>query len=144
MTRHLALRAALAALLALPLAAPGAQPAAQADVQQVKQSFSTFFDAGTPLDQRVQLLQDGPQFKQVLERQARQPVARETSAAASAVRIDGDRAQITFHIDVGGHPMLQHQHGTMVKQDGRWKVSQDTFCRIESMRGLPPEGCSQP
>lgn len=122
---------------------PGLALAAQnpGDAQQAKQAFSAFFNPQTSTSKRVNLLENGKQYKDTLQQQVKQPIAKSTSANVSNVQIQGNQAQVTYSIVVSGTPMLKNQHGTMVKQDGKWKVSEGTFCQIESMQGSPPSGC---
>ncbi len=114
---------------------------AETDVQAVKINFSAFFNAHTPAQKRVQLLQHGQQFAGELRQQEQTPAAQETTAAATDVQVHGDRATVTYTIELDGRPVLSDQQGEMVKQNGQWKVSDQTFCDIESMSGAPPAAC---
>lgn len=129
----------VATLALLPIGAGVAQDDAEA--QQAKSNFQSFFDPSTGAEERVQLLENGERFQDVLARQERLPVAQETSAVVTAAQVQGDHAVVTYTIELNGEPALRNQRGEMVKENGHWKVSDRTFCRIESMRGSAPPGC---
>ena len=114
---------------------------AESDVQAVKTNFSAFFNAHTPAQRRVGLLEHGQQFAGELQQQERTPAAQETSAVATDVRVHGDRAAVTYRIELNGQPVITDQQGEMVKQNGEWKVSDQTFCDIEALSGTPPAAC---
>ncbi len=135
--------AARAVMAAAILGLPGVALAqTSADAQEAKTTFSEFFAPDTPIDQRVRMLENGQRFEDLMARQERTPVAKETTAVASDVEVQGDHAVVTYTIELNGQPVLQNQRGQMVKENGRWKVSEKTFCDIEAMRGAPPTACS--
>jgi hypothetical protein len=52
------------------------------------------------------------------------------------VRIDGDVAEIEFFIVVAGEPVVEAISGTAVRQEGRWMLSADSFCRLIATGGI--------
>jgi hypothetical protein len=99
--------------------------------QQIATNWTAFFDANTPVTQRIALLQDGQEFAQIIRAQAGSPLASEASASVSKVRVTKpDQAAVTYSILVGGKPALPNQSGTAVYQDGSWKVGATSFCGL--------------
>jgi hypothetical protein len=111
---------------------------------QIKSNWMAFFNAKTPTSQRVKLLQNGQQFATVLAQQAKNPMASGSSAQVSSVTVTSpSQAEVTYSVLVSGSPVLKDQKGVAVKQDGTWKVGDQSFCGLLTMEnggktsGLP-------
>lgn len=110
--------------------------------QQVRQAWTTFFDASTPTDKRVALLQNGERFRPAIEAQSKSPLAQKSSAKVENVTMNGpSKATVVYTIELAGKPALKHQHGTAVKADGTWKVSDQSFCSLLGLQGPAPPAC---
>lgn len=108
--------------------APAGGAAAQAAVTAVWQEF---FNARTPTQRRVVLLQNGQAVAQALATQARLPVAASATAKVSkVVLVSPTTARVTYTILSSGNPLLTNQSGVAVYTGGRWKVGMASFCRL--------------
>lgn len=117
----------------------------------IKKNWVAFFSAGTPVSQRVALLQNGSQFASLIAAQAKNSLAASASATVSTVSdVTSSQATVTYTIDVAGTPALPNQKGTAVNQGGTWKVGTASFCGLlnqEKASGLIkipsiPSACS--
>jgi hypothetical protein len=112
--------------------------------EQITAHWEAFFNAKTPLAQRVKYLQNGHVFAPVLRAQARSALASAASAKVSKVAVSPHQAKVTYTILVSGQPMLKDRTGVAVRQGGVWKVGDTSFCgllRLEnqgSASSLPP------
>jgi hypothetical protein len=142
-------RLAFVLLLALVLAACGSGhkktssgpggPDAQA---QIKSAYTKFFAGKTPLDQRVALLQNGSQFKSVIQQFAGNPLAKNVSVTVSSITLQGaNKAKVDYVVRFGGSSLPQ-QTGTAVRQNGTWKVGFASLCRLVSLAGSAPSACT--
>jgi hypothetical protein len=108
--------------------APG--PASKA-AGQISANWEAFFNAKTPLAQRVKYLQSGHVFAPVLRAQARSALASSASAKVTkVVMVSPHQATVTYTILVSGQPMLRDQTGVAVLQGGVWKVGDASFCGL--------------
>lgn len=115
--------------------------------QAIESNWAKFFNAKTPIPQRIALLQNGQQFAPVIRAQAGSTLARAATAKVTHVALTGtSQASVTYSILVGGKTGLGGQTGVAVYQDGVWKVGATSFCgllKLEnggSSKGLPT-GC---
>jgi hypothetical protein len=123
---------------ASPSSSPAASPSASsgssatsADEKQITTNWEAFFNAKTPVAQRVSLLEDGSTFSSIIKSQAGSGLAAEATAQVTKVTmITSSEAQVTFDILVSGTPELKNQNGTAVLQDGTWKVGVASFCGL--------------
>jgi hypothetical protein len=139
-------RLALVLVVGLCLAACGGSshstssngPDAQA---QIKSAYVKFFAPSTPLAQRVALLQNGGQFKPVIQAFASNPLAKNASATVSSVKLQGaNEAKVRFNVKLGS-TSLGTQNGTAVRQNGTWKVGYAALCRLVALGGSLPSAC---
>jgi hypothetical protein len=145
-TRRLLQRAAAACVLAGIVAACGGNsttssaPAATSSAQapsgaaaqkQIAANWTAFFDAKTPVSQRIALVEDGQEFAPIIKAQAASPLASQASASVSKVTVTKpDQAAVTYSILLSGKPALTNQSGTAVYQDRSWKVGATSFCGL--------------
>ena len=112
-----------------------------ATVSAIKANWVAFFAASTPVSRRVQLLQNGEQFRALITAQAKSPLASSASATVSAVTsVTSTQATVRYSILAGGQTALPNQTGVAVYQDGTWKVGDASFCgllRLEETKNLP-------
>jgi hypothetical protein len=108
-------------------------------------NWVAFFDAKTPVSQRVNLLEDGSQFKTIIQTQATQSLPSTASAKVLSVsNVTATQATVKYDILVSGTPALSNETGTAVYQDGTWKVGVSSFCSLLGMEGLKtmPAACT--
>jgi hypothetical protein len=110
----------------------------------VATNWEAFFNAKTPISQRVALLQDGSQFQSVIQAQAGSGLAALATAKVTHVIVNSPTmATVTYNILVSGTPQLTNQTGVAVYQNGTWKVGVASFCGLLTLEnagkttGLP-------
>jgi hypothetical protein len=109
--------------------------------EQIKTNYATFFAGKTPLDVRVRLLQNGPQFKPVIKAFASNPLAKNVSATVFSVTLQGPNdAKVVYQVKFAG-TSLPKQTGTAVRQNGTWKVGDASLCKLVSLGGTTPSAC---
>lgn len=110
--------------------------------QQITQVWERFFSGKTSAKQKVSLLQNGSLLAPAVQAQVRSPIAKQTSAKVSSVKLEGpDKAKVVYTIDVAGKPALQHRTGTAVRVNGSWQVGDKSFCSLLGLQGKPPSAC---
>lgn len=124
--------------------ATSTQPNSSTAAAQVKANWVKFFTASTPVQTRVNLLQNGQQFAQVIQAQASTPTAQATSATVSNVVVKGTTATVTYTINVNGQPALTNQTGQAIYINNIWKVSDTAFCGLLQLSGNVPQNCPAP
>ena len=132
----------LVAVLALAACGSGhmksSGPSAQA---QIKSAYEKFFSSKTSLSDRVALLQNGQQFKSLIQAFASNPLASNTSATVSSVTLQGaNKANVVYVVKFGGSG-LPKQTGTAVRENGTWKVGDASLCKLIALGGTTPSAC---
>ncbi len=126
----------------------GVEPSSGAGATEaIKANWAKFFNAKTPIPQRIALLQNGQEFASVIRAQAGSTLALAATSKVTHVTLTGtSTASVTYDILVGGKVGLGGQSGVAVYQNGVWKVGATSFCgllKLEnagSSKGLPA-GC---
>ncbi|WP_216892946.1 hypothetical protein [Nocardia alni] len=134
----------VAASSSAPAAAATAAPSSDPTVQAVTNTFVTFFNGKTPVNQKVALVENGSAFAPALQAQANSPTSAQTTATVSNVKLtDPTHAAVTYSILIGGSPALPNQDGQAVNDGGQWKVAVSTFCALMAMQsgGGAAPGC---
>ena len=110
----------------------------------IETNWAKFFNAKTPISQRLALLENGSQFAPVIKSQAGSTLALAATSKVTHVSLTGPgQAAVTYSILVGGQAALSKQAGTAVYQDGVWKVGDTSFCGLLKLenagksKGLP-------
>lgn len=115
-------------------AAPTATASAAAGgsaAAKITADWEAFFNAKTPIAQRVKLLQNGQVFSALIKAQAGSTLA--SSATAKVIRVSvvsPAQAKVTYSILVGGQPMLTNRAGVAVLEGGVWRVGDASFCGL--------------
>jgi hypothetical protein len=107
-------------------------------------NWEKFFNAKTPVAQRVALLQNGSTFASVIKAQAGSGLAATATAKVSKVTLtSAKQAKVTYSILIGGSPALANQSGVAVYQGGTWKVGLASFCGLLTLEnsGKTPAVC---
>jgi hypothetical protein len=128
--------------------APGSTPTAPGSTasgaltEQITSLYQRFFDGTAPVQTKVNLLQRGPEFVQVMQQQAAGPLARSSGVKVTkVVRSTENSAAVTFSVLLDGKPVLPDQHGGAVFEDGVWKISASTYCALLSLQQLTAPPC---
>ncbi|WKD35387.1 hypothetical protein [Streptomyces xanthophaeus] len=131
-----------AAVLILPDADGPADPAAAKE--QIEKNWTAFFDPKTPTDEKAGLLQHGDLLKVLLDGFSAGAEAARTSVEVTGVTFTSPtEAEVTYDLKVGDETVLPGSKGTVVLEDGVWKVSVKTLCALVELSGAeaPPLVC---
>jgi hypothetical protein len=117
-----------------PPATSSSEPSSGAGADQaIETNWAKFFNAKTPVPQRIALLQNGSVFAPVIRAQAGSSLAKLATAKVTHVTLTGtNQASVVYSILVGGSSKagLPGQTGVAVYQDGVWKVGDTSFCGL--------------
>jgi hypothetical protein len=131
-----------------PVGSPSAVPASSSSsgaVAQITANWEKFFNASTPLSQRVALLQNGPTFSSAIDSFSKLPLANGIGAKVTGVTVNSaTSASVTYSIVSGSTTLLGGQSGMAVYQDGTWKVGDASLCNLFKLipGGSLPAACS--
>ena len=134
-----ALRAFTVAVLGLGLiaAACGSGGSSQSPAQakaEIKANWEKFFDPSQPVSEKPILIQNGSAMQQILQTSATNPLAKNIKTVVTDVTLSGnDQAIVTYNIlnaQTNDTLLPPGSKGQAIKQDGKWKVSQATFCGL--------------
>jgi len=110
--------------------------------QQISKVWTEFFSAKTPASTKVSLLQNGQKFAPVIQAQSNSPLAAESAAKVTGVKVSGPTtATVTYTILLAGKAALKNVTGTAVKTNGAWQVGDQSFCRLLGLQGTTPPAC---
>jgi hypothetical protein len=119
-----------------------AQTNVAAEKSEIVRTWTTFFAGSTPASEKVKLLQNGPRYSALIQAQAQNPLAKQTSAKVLRVLLLGPtRAAVVYSLWVAGKPALTNQRGLAVRVNGVWKVADASFCRLLALQGSLPPAC---
>ena len=116
-----------------------------AAVAEITTNWEKFFNASTPLSQRVALLQNGTSFSSAIDSFSKLPLANGIGAKVTGVTVtSATSATVTYAIVSGSTTLLGGQTGTAVYQDGMWKVGDASLCNLFKLipGGSVPAACS--
>jgi hypothetical protein len=106
-------------------------PGSAAAVTAITTNWEAFFNAKTPDNQRIALLQDGSQFASVIHSQSGSGLAALATAKVTHVTVNSPTmATVSYEILISGTPELKNQTGVAVFQNGTWKVGVASFCGL--------------
>lgn len=121
------------------LASPRLRPLDNAASAKAKiiADWQAFFSGKTSAKRKIQLVQDGNAFAQVIKQQAGSTMAQSVAAKVAKVVLNKSMTQavVTYTITLGGSPALVNQKGTAVLQGGTWKVGAQSFCALLALEG---------
>jgi len=112
---------------------------------QITANWEKFFNASTPLSQRVALLENGSSFSSAINSFSKLPLAGGIGAKVTGVTVtSATMATVTYSIVSGSTTLLAGQTGTAVYQDGTWKVGDASLCNLFKLvpGGSEPAACS--
>jgi hypothetical protein len=116
-----------------------------AAVAEITTNWEKFFNASTPLSQRVALLENGSSFSSAIDSFSNLPLANGIGAKVTGVTVtSATMATVTYSIVSGSTTLLGGQSGTAVYQDGMWKVGDASLCNLFKLipGGSVPAACS--
>ena len=112
---------------------------------EITTNWEKFFNASTPLSQRVALLENGSSFSSAIDSFSKLPLANGIGAKVTGVTVtSATMATVTYSIVSGSTTLLGGQTGTAVYQDGMWKVGDASLCNLFKLipGGSEPAACS--
>jgi hypothetical protein len=113
-------------------------PDAQA---QIRNAYVKFFSSKTDVSEKAKLLENGEQFKPVIQAFASNPLASNVSATVSSVTLEGkNKAKVVYVVKFAG-ASLPKQTGTAVRENGTWKVGNASLCKLIALGGTTPSAC---
>jgi hypothetical protein len=116
-------------------------PGGQAEAQ-IKKVWTEFFSPSTSASTKISLLENGQQFAMVINAQQSSPLAKESAAQVSQVKLTNPQtATVTYTVTLAGKPALKNTTGTAVKSGGNWLVSAASFCQLLKLEGTAPPSC---
>ena len=105
-------------------------------------NWEIFFSGKTPAQTKISLLQNGTKFATVIKAQASSSLAKSTTATVSKVsNLSASSASVRYTVDLGGQPALRNALGTAVRQNGTWKVSDESFCALLALEQVKTPAC---
>lgn len=123
---------------------PTTTTAGGADATEISRNWTRFFSPSTPVDEKVKLLQNGSQFAAAIRAASRSPQAKHLSAKVlSATPKTATHADVVFDLSLGGKPLLVHQSGVAIRQNGVWKVGEESFCTLAALQGTKLASCTK-
>jgi hypothetical protein len=111
----------------------GSQSPAQAKAE-IKTNWERYFDPSQPVSAKPVLIENGDQMQQILQTQSTNPLAKNIKTVVTDVTLQGDNAAVVTYnilsIQTNDTLLPPGSKGQAVKQGGKWKVSQGTFCGL--------------
>ena len=124
---------------------PGTGSTADA-AAQIKANWEKFFDASTPVADKVKLLQNGAALESAIKAFANFPLANGIGAKVTNVTVSSaTKAAVTYNLtSSSGGALLSNQKGVSVYQDGTWKVGDESLCGLFRLipGGTVPSACN--
>ncbi len=109
-----------------------------ADQKAAAAAYQKVFDAKTPAADRKALIQDSAKLSTMLDAMLGSSFVSTVSIKTNDVKLSGDTGTVNFEVLVGGNPVgMPATDGTVVKQDGQWKVGAKTVCTLASYAQIP-------
>ena len=113
---------------------------------QIKANWEKFFDASTPVTEKVKLLQNGAALESAIKAFASFPLASGIGAKVTNVTVSSaTKAAVTYNLtSSSGGALLSNQKGVAVYQDGAWKVGDESLCGLFRLipGGTVPSACN--
>ncbi|MYR06773.1 hypothetical protein GTV32_10865 [Gordonia sp. SID5947] len=107
-----------------------------ATTKEITDAYVVFFNGQTPPPERAALIENGAAFQPVLQGLTQNPQSMQTTVAVKDVKVtDANNAEVTYDLLMQGNPVMPGQTGQAIKEDGKWKVSADTFCALMAVQG---------
>jgi len=123
---------------AAPASSSGTSAAAE-----ITANWEKFFNASTPLSQRVALLQNGSTFAVAIAGLSH--LVTGLGAKVTAVTVNSaTTATVTYNLTAGGSSLLSGQTGKAVYENGVWKVGDASLCGLIKLvpGGSVPTACN--
>jgi hypothetical protein len=105
-------------------------------ISEISADWTAFFKGTTPATTKAALLQNGSEFLTFLKAQSKTSTGKSVSVKVKKVKLTSKTtATVTYAILLGGVTELPGATGKAVYQNGKWKVSDVSFCALLSLEG---------
>lgn len=109
---------------------------------EITKNWMAFFDPKTPVEEKVNLLENGERLRPVIDALKGDQAAGQATAKVKQIQFTSPNdANVTYDLLVGGATALPDAKGTSVLQNDTWKVSVKTLCGLVQLSGVPVQGC---
>lgn len=134
----------VASILSVGLCACGGSSNNSAsNIASIKKAWTSFFSGKTSVAEKVNYLQNGSQFKQIISEAMGLSVAKTLAVTISKVDVtSSSAANVVYSLSLGGQTALKNQTGTAIKVAGKWLVADSSFCALVSLEGQSVPACS--
>ena len=122
---------------------PSPSPTSASAQAQITANWEKFFNGATPAADKIALVQNGQQFAQTIQAQAKSPLAQSSGASVMAVKVTSpNTATVTYAITVGGQTAMPGLKGQAVLVNGTWLVSAKAFQQLLKLEQSQTGGSS--
>ena len=109
-------------------------PEAHAEIVAV---WEKFFDNKTAAEERIPLLENADKLTETITQAMASPMLKQVTSTVSAVAFESEtRALVTFDVLLNGAAAMTGSQGVAVLVDGKWLVSQESFCTLVAFGGI--------
>ena len=118
-----------------------------ADQQAIVTVYTSFIQPGVPIEQKVNMVQDGTAFQPAMETLSQSDLAKNVTVSVSKVTLDSpDRATVIFSLQLTGQgTVVPNATGYAIRDHGTWKVAGTTLCTLlQANDPKLPAPCSDP
>lgn len=124
-------------------ASPQAPPGLPAEQTNVAQVWEQFFDAGTPVAVKQQLVQNGAALTAAVRAFTTDPATGRSTAKVTKVTFGSpDQATVTYDVLAFGKTRQSGATGVAVKTSAGWQVSAASLCTmVKPASGVGLPGC---
>jgi hypothetical protein len=127
---------AASAAASTPPSSPAAAAGQTATQKTIAANWTAFFNPKEPVAKRITLLENGQQLSAAVKAQAGSAEAAASSSKVDSVSVtSATQAKVTYDILLNGAPVLKNQSGSVILQDGTWKVADTSFCGLLALQG---------
>ena len=104
---------------------------------EIVANWEKFFDNKTVVADRVPLLENADKLAETITQAVASPMLKQVTSKVSAVAFESEtRALVTYDILLNGAAAMSGSQGVAVLVDGKWLVSQESFCALVALGGI--------
>jgi hypothetical protein len=104
---------------------------------EIVANWEKFFDNKTVIADRIPLLENSDKLAETITQAVASPMLKQVTAKVTAVAFESEtRALVTYDILLNGAAAMSGSQGVAVLVDGKWLVSQESFCALVALGGV--------
>lgn len=104
---------------------------------EIVANWEKFFDNKSTVADRIPLLENADKLAETINQALASPMLKQVTAKVSAVAFESEtRALVTYDILLNGAAAMSGSQGVAVLVDGKWLVSQESFCALVALGGV--------